>query len=317
MQLLSGIKPKIKKRLEQFLKHKAESYKSYGYGADIYEKLFSYASSGKVIRGSLLIGAAKQLYGIDDEKLIDWACAIELLHSAFLIQDDIMDNDTKRRGMDAMHIQYKSTDLAICLSDLAIFLAYELLDQKAIHFANDILIRTGLGQMMDIHPASLEPQAVEQVYEAKTAYYTFYLPLGLAAISAGEEPSANVLELSKKLGYIFQITDDILGLQGDPEKTGKAVGSDINERRYTLYISYLFEHANLEDKKRLEVIYTHKTIDDKDKKFVQSLIEKYDVTQYLQEQITLTVTQINTIIEKDANKAFFIELTNYLVSRWS
>jgi len=157
------------------------------------------------------------------------------MHSALLIQDDIMDEDEMRRGVKAIHRQYarvgrkrkiKNPDhfgesAAICLSDIAFFFAFGVLGRLKIDlgarrelwklFSRE-LITTALGQMEEL-----------TLYLAKTARYTFVLPLLAGALLAGKRRAElkKFEKLGEVLGIIFQLKDD--ELDGEQKRFNKEI----------------------------------------------------------------------------------------------
>ncbi|MCX6747630.1 MAG: polyprenyl synthetase family protein, partial [Candidatus Nomurabacteria bacterium] len=157
----------LQKFLKVFLVKKRKEFKNVSFWSkDIEEKILEFSSSGKMLRGVLLMLSS----GKSDKDTLKIASAIELLHSAFLIHDDIMDQDVLRRGKDSMHVRYikelkflkgdinhYGLSQAISLGDICIFLAFVLIsDLASVHkekiqafFINE-MIRVGFGQMEDM-----------------------------------------------------------------------------------------------------------------------------------------------------------------------
>ncbi|MEK7167946.1 MAG: polyprenyl synthetase family protein, partial [Patescibacteria group bacterium] len=201
---------------------------------------------GKRLRASLVY------YGYllgkpEDERIFKAAMAVELVHSALLIHDDFMDQDDIRRGLPTTHQFFANGDdhygasMALNLGDIILTLGYELLlkcgfEPELVNKAAAKLLRTaintGYGQALDI---SLEkiPDMDESdpiaVYKTKTALYTYENPLVIGAILAGlDQEILDILhDYAMDAGVAFQIQDDILGVFGDSQKTGKSDNSDL------------------------------------------------------------------------------------------
>lgn len=201
---------------------------------DALRRLESFALNGKTLRGSLVIFSHELFGGNFKRKVTDIAAALELIHSALLIQDDIMDKDLMRRGARTIHLQYASLgkrkkirnphhfgeSAAVCLADIAFFVAFGLLDRLTLNLKAKMelwnlfvkeLTTTALGQMEDVASAGKNRNNLS-LYRAKTARYTFVLPLLAGAILAGRgRKSLRKLERAAEiLGIIFQLKDDEL-----------------------------------------------------------------------------------------------------------
>ena len=203
--------------------------------------------------------------------------AMELLQSFLLVHDDIMDQDDIRRGRPAMHAQYAGiapsredravdkkqygVSMGICVGDVAAFYAMHVLCSLEIDkdVRTAIIERTtreivlvGLAQMQDVHhgyAVATTVDLVKTVYTYKTGRYTFSLPMTIGAMIAGvpESDIAKIISLGERLGRIFQIRDDRLGVMEDEKATGKPAGSDIRADKKTVYRELLFETVASDD----------------------------------------------------------------------
>ncbi len=279
MTFKSAIKPhakQLKNYLANFLEQSQDRYKHLKWSDDAFAKLKKFVISGKLLRGSLFLFTAEQFSKTksktDQLNRYQIASAIELAQSAFLIQDDCMDNDLFRRGQDSIFYQYQqqfqklnSQDpnnlgiyFAICMSDLCLFLASKQLSTikadpqimvKLSQIFNQRFIHTVFGQMQDLEFGNtlIEPSAKEitKMYLNKTAHYTIALPLLMAAIYTKQPKQIIALldKIGQHLGIIFQIKDDNLAIFGDQSKMGKAVGNDVVQNKKTLLRYYLHHQS--------------------------------------------------------------------------
>jgi geranylgeranyl diphosphate synthase type I len=232
------------------------------WGPDVRDRLLEYTLRGKLIRGSL-VGFSYRLVNpqVEPHQACSQAgAAMELLQSFLLIHDDIMDQDTVRRGKPSIHSQFAGSapaegpvvdqyglSMGICVGDIAAFLALdrlsslavdEVLRNRIVALVSREIALVGLAQMHDVHHGYI-PEASDEgildVYTYKTGRYTFSLPMMIGAMIAGSgsEYLQRIAELGEHLGRIFQIRDDQLGIFGDSGDTGKPVGSDIREGKKT------------------------------------------------------------------------------------
>lgn len=240
------------------------------WGQDAVERITELSKKGKIVRGGLFLDAVDSMGGRPSECL-DCAAAIEITHTALLIHDDIFDGDEKRRGENAIHVQYGNRfedvsmgvaeDLAVCAGDMAFFIAFELLsgseaDSELLKVFSRTFARVGAGQMTDIESSArgelMEEDELLDFYADKTASYTFSLPLRAASIEARGRDSPSLDRLGKQLGVLYQIKDDQLDFVSS-EKSGKPALSDLREGKNTIFISKL---ASRKDREDIEEILT-------------------------------------------------------------
>lgn len=226
-------------------------------------------SGGKRLRPALVLAAFTGFGGTDLSLATPVAVSFELLHTAFVIHDDVIDRDLARRGVANVAGRFTERALAhgavgaqadvwaaaaaILAGDLALSEAHRALAMLPIERELrgrllDLLDRavfvSAAGELADVtNTASKMPLSVAQVIatlEHKTAVYSFEAPLQAGAMLAGASVEAiRVLGLFGRLvGVAFQVTDDILGVFGDPARTGKSVVSDLREGKQTALIAH-------------------------------------------------------------------------------
>ena len=218
MDKLQRYKKEIDVFLASFLASKQKEYGRINrWGPDAMEKIRAIVSRGKTIRGSLVLFIHQSLQGRSRDAL-RVAAAFELVQTALVIHDDIMDHDEARRGLPALHIQYKSEALAMCVGDILFFLAHELLSNTDVQVVTDqVFQEVCIAQMEDVAKSAKTKKDVLSLYTYKTARYTFSLPMMAGAILArANKKTIDLLEqLGEAIGILFQIRDDEL----DGEKT--------------------------------------------------------------------------------------------------
>ena len=208
----------------------------------------------KRLRGSFVV-YGYQLGGKQaDDKVWDAAVATEVVHAALLMHDDFQDRDDLRRGGPSTHkyfqAKYQSEEhfgesMAVNVGDEILCLGYDLLagcgNEKATRKMLSGIAQTAYGQAYDLTLEELKEWTEEDVlvlHRAKTGIYTYENPLLIGAYLAGLEGGA--VEILKEYaadgGVAFQLQDDILGVYGDPEKTGKSADSDLKQGKCTLLV---------------------------------------------------------------------------------
>ncbi|WP_169514124.1 polyprenyl synthetase family protein [Jonesia quinghaiensis] len=195
--------------------------------------------------------------------------AIEQLHTAFLIHDDVIDHDTMRRGQTNLNghfqllAQASDVDLpsARAFGDSAGILGGVLalteslmgiatLDlpqrqrQQLLAAFNEAITLSALGELLDVyyatHPHFISIPDTLKVAELKTAEYSFVLPLRAASILAGQEETTTeaLVAIGRHIGIAYQFQDDLNGVFAPTSVTGKEVGADLREKKDTLLIAF-------------------------------------------------------------------------------
>ena len=228
-------------------------------------------------------GAIGEAGAEQDAAAVRAAASLEFLQACALIHDDVMDGSDTRRGQPAAHHRFANlhrgsqwlgspeafgTGAAILLGDLCLSWADQALLTSGMP-GTDLVraksvydeMRTELmaGQYLDLLEQALGGGSVERamaVIRYKSAKYTIERPLHLGAALAGasEEITQAYTDYGLTLGEAFQLRDDVLGVFGDPQQTGKPAGDDLREGKRTLLIALATERA---DERQSVILRTH------------------------------------------------------------
>ena len=205
---------------------------------------YSLMAGGKRIRPVLCLGAAEAVGGKPEDAL-PAACALELIHTYSLIHDDLpaMDNDSLRRGKPTCHIAFDEAT-AILAGDALLTLAFEVLASAAsenegfavkwLKVIQIIAVAAGCrgmiqGQMLDMASEGGNRSAaeLESMHTLKTgALIEASLHCGALIADAGIQETLMLKNFARSIGLAFQVTDDLLNVEGNPELMGKAIGTD-------------------------------------------------------------------------------------------
>jgi geranylgeranyl diphosphate synthase type I len=217
----------------------------------------SVTAGGKRLRPLLAAWGYRAGGAALDDAMVAAAGALELLHTFALIQDDVIDQSSTRRGRPASHVNLAceaelarerfGPSAAILLGDLALIWADQLLAgagfpperlMRGLAIYNELRTEVTLGQYLDVlagHSRRVTEEQALTVNRYKTASYTVQRPiqLGLALAGAPEALVEAISGYAIPAGIAFQLRDDVLGAFGDPDVTGKPSGEDLRERKPT------------------------------------------------------------------------------------
>ncbi len=225
---------------------------------------------GKGIRPALCIATCRA-FGGSAEKAVPSAAAIELLHNAFLVHDDVEDSSEYRRDSPTLH-RHCGIPLAVNAGDAMNAMSVRILRQNVSLLGAELAWRVfdefdhmtletiegqamELGWIRDNDCTTTEDDYLLMVLK-KTCWYSFIHPCRIGALIAGKGVQPDEFDrFGFYLGTAFQIQDDVLNLVGDPRKYGKETGGDILEGKRTLMLAYLFKNCGGRDKERLKTFF--------------------------------------------------------------
>jgi len=201
---------------------------------------------GKALRPALVMSCGRAAAGDDvgaSERLIAAAVAVELMHDFTLLHDDVMDGDAVRRHRPATWDVF-GVAYAVLTGDTLLALALNQLSRlgAGIETLAATLLELCVGQGTDLEVQGRSDDAdldrCLALAEAKTgALLGCACQLGAMVVRPGECETAPYREFGRHLGVAFQLTDDLLGIWGDPELTGKPVHADLAARKLTLPVT--------------------------------------------------------------------------------
>jgi geranylgeranyl diphosphate synthase, type I len=232
-------------------------------------------AGGKRLRAAFCYWGWRARGGLDEPAIFAAAAALELLHASALVHDDVMDASDTRRGQPSVHKRFAAAHSAagwrgsdesfgagsaILVGDLLLVWTDELLRAsglpaesvwRGLSVLDAMRSEVFAGQFLDLVGQASRASTVEsalRVVTFKSAKYTVERPLQLGAALYSDPGqgavSAAFTSYGIPLGIAFQLRDDILGVFGDPAKTGKPVIDDLREGKRTVMLAIARERAN-------------------------------------------------------------------------
>jgi len=283
LHTLMGVKQEVDRRLEAYLEERVRAAAAISRSAgEMTEILKEFTlRSGKRFRAALSFYGFRCLSDREDDAVWNIAMSMELVQSYLLIHDDVIDEDATRRGGSTVHCAYEAihrerfsrrdpkhfgVSMAIMCGDLAGAMAFDVLNrtrmeahvrEKVLSAMTRMLFRVIHGESMDVLSESEEnitEEKMRRIYDLKVSANTLGGPLHMGGLLAGAVGGdlERMTRYAVPLGEAFQIQDDILGLFGDEEKTGKPLGSDIKAGKRTFLVLKTLENAPPEQRAFLE-----------------------------------------------------------------
>lgn len=266
--------------------------------------------------------------------VLDAACALELFHAAALIHDDVIDRSDTRRGRPSAHRQFESlhqkqrwradqshfgVSAAILLGDLLQSWADELfqeacdatVDRSAAmaaraHF-NRMRSEVAVGQYLDVveeqraefaeEHAQLERSTRVLVY--KSAKYSVEAPLliGAALAGANQDQEHALSEFGLPVGVAFQLRDDLLGVFGDADVTGKPTGDDLLEGKRTVLVTLARGALPATQRRLFDELLGDENLDDDQLYMMQQTIRNSGAVTQVEQMIDRNVTRAETALD--------------------
>jgi len=217
-------------------------------------------TEGKRLRPIICLLSAEAVGG-SREKALFTAIAIELLHNASLVHDDIIDENYIRRKNPSNPARYGEKK-AIIIGDLLFGLSCEMLARcgvpEVVGLVSNAVADIAMGQYLEFalrNSQDVTEQSYLEVAELKTASTFMASAEAGAVLGGGSEVEIEKLRTyGKKLGIAFQIQDDILDICGDPAETGKPVGLDIKNGERTILVIHALNHSENPEKEYITAI---------------------------------------------------------------
>ncbi len=270
---LTEISRPIKSELEKFNDLFKQSMKSKVGLVDLVAN-YLMRQKGKKIRPLLVLLSAKVSGGID-ERTFRGAVLVELLHTATLIHDDVVDNADKRRGVWSINRAFKNK-VAVLMGDYllsrGLMIAVDGKDYDFLGVITNAVKRMSEGELLQIQKTrklDIDEDTYFQVISDKTASLLETCCL-IGALSAtdNEEYHKAMKDFGIYLGMAFQIKDDILDFEGTSSLIGKPVGGDIKEKKITLPLIYSLKQVSRSEADNILKIIKNGNGKDKVKKVI-------------------------------------------------
>ena len=231
---------------------------------------------GKRLRPYMVIRSC-QIVGGKSSNALSAASAVEMIHNFSLVHDDIMDNDEMRHGVPTVHKKY-GIPLAILAGDVLFSKAFQIISDSKLSASATTQLVSRLakacvdiceGQLLDVKMAEerkipSQAEYITMIGKKTAALFDVSCAMGAICASNKIKDISNLSSFGRNLGIAFQITDDLIGVMGDPKVTKKPVGNDLREGKKSLPILMAIKLAKGKDKKIILKAFGNSKVSKKD-----------------------------------------------------
>jgi octaprenyl-diphosphate synthase len=244
------------------------------------------SSGGKRIRPIIVVLASKLCGSKNISDYSNLAAAVEMIHTATLLHDDVVDNSQVRRGKKTSNAIWDNK-ASILVGDYLFSVAFQLMVLSKNLDILDLLAKTSSimadGEVMQLENSSDLDISQEKYFEiifGKTAVlFAASAQVGALANGRDKKEEKALREFGKSLGMVFQIVDDMLDYSSQEQVLGKDLGNDFFEGKVTLPIILTYQNANIEDQKIIKDLFDNNLISEvnnqEDFSKMLTLMEKY------------------------------------------
>jgi octaprenyl-diphosphate synthase len=290
---------------------------------------YVHSKRGKQLRPILVLLSAALCRGVTD-KTIQTAVALELMHTASLIHDDVVDDSPMRRGSEAVHTVW-TNKIAILVGDYLLtrvmHILAELRNVTILHIVSDMGAALTTGELLQLHSGEsmwISEEQYNKVIEQKTAcLFAACSEAGAASTGATPRQMAAIKQFGLHLGMCFQLKDDVLDFS-DTEDIGKPTMNDIRDGKATLPLLISLKRAQAEEAAHIREIaeaLANKSahIDPFEaEQEIKSFILRYDGIRYAHQEMEMhrkKAIAALSIFADNKYKESLITLLNYAINR--
>ncbi len=277
---------------------------------------------GKQLRPIFVILSAK-LEARPNEKTYRSASLVELLHTATLVHDDVVDKAELRRGFFSVYALWKSK-IAVLVGDFllskGLLLSLENEDFDILTLLSKAVKEMSEGELLQLEKSrklNISEEEYTKVIKGKTAsLLASACASGMKSVTDNEEKIEKLHKLGEHVGMAFQIKDDLFDYTKN--NSGKSQGNDIIERKLTLPLIHALSQASKREQRKIKSLLSKKKNKKGKKKAVQDFVNTYKGVQYAEDVMQTHIEQAQLILasfpQNEARDAFE-DLINYVITR--
>ena len=281
------------------------------------------STKGKRLRPILLF-LCSNLHGKSTEKTLEAATIVELLHTATLIHDDVVDNSDMRRGAPSVNSIWENK-ISVLIGDYlfaeVLYNLTKLDDPKMLDIIASITRQMSQGELLQMekaHDFQIDEKIYFRLITNKTASLTAATCQlgGLSSTLPDPDHVENLRVFGENLGIAFQIKDDLLDYDGSAQKLGKPIGKDLLENIITLPILYSLSQVDESTRKEMLLILENGQPDKKES--IRKFVQKHGGREYANHQAERHIKQAQQCLaryEESPYKESLFMLSSFITSR--
>ncbi len=238
------------------------------------------AGGGKRIRPALLLLSSK-LFQCNQRSVIRLGAVVEIIHTATLVHDDIIDEAQTRRGRPAANTQWGNSKCVLA-GDWLYMQAFKIAVQERNFRVLDSLIdltqamvEGELLQMEKLGKSISEEEHFDLIFRKTACLFSTCMRLGAILGKASEEQEEKLAKYGRDVGMAFQIVDDVLDLTASEEVLGKPVASDLREGKATLAVIHAMERCAPEERRQIETVLRERAFNGVTHKNILDILTSY------------------------------------------
>ena len=286
-------------------------------------------NGGKRLRPYMVMKSC-QILGGKTSQAMPAASAVEMVHNFTLVHDDIMDNDEVRHGVPTVHKKF-GMPVAILAGDVLFSKAYQIIsDSKLTATAtNQLVSRLAKacvdvceGQLFDIKMAEeqripTQAEYIKMIGKKTAALFDVTCSMGAICATNKTQDISNLSSFGRNLGIAFQITDDLIGVMGDPKVTKKPVGNDLREGKKSLPILMAIKSSKGKSKKTILKAFGNQKASKKDLQEAVKVIRDLGIEENVRNQALKYAEKAEKSLSRYSGSAKkeLLELLDFVVKR--
>lgn len=278
---------------------------------------------GKQIRPMFVFLSAR-LFGEINESTYSAATLIELMHTATLVHDDVVDEAYERRGFFSINALWRNK-IAVLIGDYllskGLLLAIRNREYELLRITSEAVEEMSEGELLQMEKARklnvTEKDYFEIIRKKTAALIAACTAAGASSAGASEDMVLKMKTFGEYVGIVFQIRDDIFDYQRS-KNIGKPTGNDIKEKKMTLPLIYVLNNVSSKERKNTMAVIKKRYQDNNKVEGIVDLVHKYGGIKYAEEKMHEyrdKALEILSEFEEDTAKTALSELVKYTISR--
>ena len=278
---------------------------------------------GKRLRPALLLLAAK-LLGYQGRGAVRLGAVVEIIHTATLVHDDIIDDAEIRRGRPSPNTIWGNPKCVLA-GDWLYMQAFQIsLEERSLHVLDlltDLTKQMVEGELLQIEKLGClisRDSHLDLIYRKTACLFAVCMQLGGVLGGAPEEQQLLLREYGRAIGMAFQITDDVLDLTASEKVLGKPVASDLREGKATLAVIHALEHCTPDERAQIQTVLEQRAFNGVTHKDILGILSRYESIKAANQEAArfagLAVEQLDSFPDNDFKRAL-LWLPQFVVSR--